>query len=142
MTNKQEGDNPQNRGMDSSATEEDRLRITERERLQALVAADLDVADRLHADDFQLITPSGLVLSKEQYLGKIASGELNYQVWEPDAPIDVRLYDRVALIRYRSQLDIVDSGHHVGLKRYWHTDSYEQRDGLWQVVWSQATEIR
>ena len=142
MTNKQEGDNPQNGGMDSSATEEDRLRITERERLQALVAADLDVADRLHADDFQLITPSGLVLSKEQYLGKIASGELNYQVWEPDAPIDVRLYDRVALIRYRSQLDIVDSGHQVGLKRYWHTDSYEQRDGLWQVVWSQATEIR
>jgi hypothetical protein len=24
----------------------------------------------------------------------------------------------------------------------WHTDSYEQRDGRWQVVWSQATEIR
>ena len=106
MTNKQEGDNPQNRGMDSSATEEDRLRITERERLQALVAADLDVADRLHADDFQLITPSGLVLSKEQYLGKIASGELNYQVWEPDAPIDVRL----SVTGWRSSLPVA-AGH-------------------------------
>ncbi|MGO8947113.1 MAG: nuclear transport factor 2 family protein [Ktedonobacterales bacterium] len=142
MTSKQEDDNLQNRGMSSSATEADLLRITERERLQALVDADLDVADRLHADDFQLITPSGAVLSKEQYLGKIASGELNYQVWGPDAPIDVRLYDRVALIRHRSQLDIIDSGHHVGLRRYWHTDSYERRGGRWQVVWSQATEIR
>jgi hypothetical protein len=142
MTAKQEDDNSQDRGVDSSATEADLLRATERERLQALVEADLDAADRLHADDFQLITPSGVVLSKEQYLGMIASGEINYQVWEPDAPVEVRLCEGVALMRYRSRLDLIDGGHLVGLRRYWHTDSYEQRDGRWQVVWSQATEIR
>ena len=142
MTTKREGDDAEVRGADYSGTEADRLRATERERLHALVEADLDAADRLHAGDFQLITPSGLVLSKEQYLGKIASGEIDYQVWEPDTPIDVRLYGAVALMRYRSRLDIIDAGHHVGLRNYWHTDSYELRDGHWQVIWSQATEIR
>ena len=48
--------------------EAERLRATERERLQALVGTDVARARRLHADDFQLINPLGGVLSKEQYL--------------------------------------------------------------------------
>ncbi len=63
----------------------DLIRATERERLRALVAADLSIADRLHADDFQLINPGGGVLTKAQYLGGIASGYLNYRLWEPDS---------------------------------------------------------
>lgn len=128
-------------GLTGDAPEADHLRATERERLRALVAADLAVADRLHADDFQLINPGGGVLSKEQYLGGIASGYLNYRVWEPDSDIDVRLYDGVALIRYRSRLHMSLDGAEGALRHYWHTDAYEQRDGRWQVVWSQATAI-
>jgi hypothetical protein len=32
-------------------------------------------------------------------------------------------------------------GEPMELARYWHMDVYEQRDGRWQVVWSQATQI-
>jgi hypothetical protein len=32
--------------------------------------------------------------------------------------------------------------HQVPQADYWHTDLYEQRDGTWQVVWSQATTIQ
>lgn len=126
----------------NSQTEADLIRATERQRLRALVEANLEVARRLHADDFQLINPRGESLTKEQYLGGIASGQLDYLVWEPESPIEVRLYDRGAVIRYRSQLEIVVQGQKVPLHRYWHTDSYEKRNGRWQVVWSQATEIR
>jgi hypothetical protein len=133
---------PEDGQVGPSAAEADRLRATERERLRALVEADMEVAGRLHPDDFQLIEPSGGVLSKEQYLGMVASGEIDYLLWEPDSPIEVRLYGSVALMRYRSQLDIVVGGRHVGLRRYWHTDSYEKRDRGWQVVWSHATEIQ
>src|SRR5947209_3828846 len=122
--------------------EVDRIRDTERERLRALVAADLTVAAQLHADDFQLITPGGTVLTKEQYLGGIASGHLNYRVWEPDGEIAVRLYGEMALIRYRSRLHMSLAGAAGVLHRFWHTDSYERRDGRWQVVWSQATAIQ
>ena len=119
--------------------EADRVRATERERLRALVNADIDVARRLHADNFQLITPFGDSLSKEQYLGAVASGDVDYLVWEPGA-IEVRLNGNMAVLRYQSQIEIVVRGTRIPLKRYWHTDSYEKRDGLWQVVWSHATE--
>jgi hypothetical protein len=120
--------------------EADLVRATERERLRALVQADLEVARRLHADDFQLINPRGESLSKEQYLGGVASGELDYVVWEPETSIDVRVHGDSAVIRYRSKLEIVVRGQWIPLQRYWHTDSYEKRDGRWQVVWSQATQ--
>lgn len=119
----------------------DQLRETERARLRALVGADMVRARQLHAPDFQLITPIGAALSKEEYLGAIASGHIRYLTWEP-ADIAVRLYDGAAVLRYRAQLEVVFSGHKVPLSDYWHTDAYERRDGQWMVVWSQATSIR
>lgn len=126
---------------DPAEAEADLLRATERRRLSALVAADMEQAHQLHAHDFQLITPSGAALTKEQYLGRIASGEFDYLVWEPES-IEVRLHGQVALIRYQARLQIVVRGQKGQLGHYWHTDSYEKRDGRWQVVWSQATEIQ
>jgi hypothetical protein len=119
----------------------DLIRATERARLRALVDANVDVARELHADDFQLINPLGGSLSKEQYLGGIASGQVDYLFWEADS-IVVRLYGDVALIRYQSQLEIIVQGQHIPRGRYWHTDAYERRDGRWQVVWSHATAAR
>lgn len=121
--------------------EANHLRATERERLRALVEADVGRARQLHADDFQLINPLGGELSKEQYLEGIGSGQLDYLFWEPDS-IAVRLYGDAAVIRYTSQLEIVVQGSHVPRQRYWHTDIYERREGQWQVVWSQATRIQ
>jgi hypothetical protein len=120
-------------------TEED-IREIERSRLRALVAGDIAAAQRLHADDFQLITPIGVVLSREQYLGAIATGHIKYNVWEP-GDIAVRLYGPAAVIRYRARLEVIFGGHLVPSSDYWHTDSYEYRDGGWMVVWSQATTV-
>jgi len=117
----------------------DQIRAIEYQRLRALVEADMEVARQLHADDFQLINPSGESLSKEQYLGAVASGEIDYLVWEPEA-IEVRLSGEMALIRYTSRLELVAGGQGIPLRHYWHTDSYERREGHWQAVCSQATE--
>lgn len=128
--------------MDHDHDAEDQLRTIERQRLHALVTADLAIADPLHADDFQLITPVGAALSKADYLGGIASGDLDYRVFEPASTIAVHLYGDAAVIRYRSRLEIVSGGSHVPLGEYWHTDLYERHLGQWQVVWSQATAIQ
>jgi hypothetical protein len=124
----------------NSQADADLIRASERQRLRAQVEANVEVARQLHADDFQLINPRGESFSKDQYLGGIASGEFDYLVWEPES-IEVRVYGEGAVIRYRSQLEIVVRGHKVTLRRHWHSDSYEKRNGRWQVVWSQATEI-
>lgn len=117
------------------------LRETERARLRALVSADVALACQFHAPDFQLITPIGVSLSRDEYLGAIAAGRIKYQAWEP-ADIAVRLYEGSAVIRYRAQLEVVFDGHNVPRSDYWHTDAYEYRDDRWMVVWSQATAIR
>jgi ketosteroid isomerase-like protein len=114
------------------------LRSTERERLRALVAGDVERAAQLHTEDFQLINPLGGALSKEQYLGGIGSGQIHYLYWEPES-IAVRLYADVAVVRYRSELEIVVKGHHIPRRRYWHTDLYERHGTQWQVAWSHAT---
>ena len=56
-----------------------------------MVDADLVAADELHSDGFQLITPGGIPLTKDEYLGAIASGSVNYLLWEPEA-IDARVH--------------------------------------------------
>jgi uncharacterized protein DUF4440 len=133
-----------NTARDSQAgvvAEADLLRATERERLRALVEANIEVAQQLHADDFQLINPAGGALSKTEYLGGIASGYLKYLIWEPEA-IGVRIFGEMAVIRYQSRIQIIVGGNTSPLGRFWHTDSYEKKNGQWQVVWSQATEIK
>ena len=122
----------------SEAEDAELLRATERERLRALLTGDVERAARLHADDFQLINPLGGALSKEQYLSGIGAGQIHYLYWEA-APITVRLYGDVAVIRYQSELEIVVQGHHIPRQRYWHTDLYERHGLQWQVVWSHAT---
>jgi hypothetical protein len=123
------------------AAEADLLRATERERLRALVEGNIEVAQQLHADDFQLINPAGGALSKTEYLGGIASGYLKYLIWEPET-IGVRIQGAMAVIRYQSHLQIIVGGNTSPLGRFWHTDTYEKQHGHWQVVWSQATEIK
>jgi hypothetical protein len=119
----------------------EQLREIERQRLRALVNADIETAWPMHAEDFQLITPNGLALSREDYLGAIGGGHIDYVTWEPEE-IAVRIHAQAAVIRYRAHLEVIFGGHRVPLSAYWHTDSYELRDGRWVVVWSQATAIR
>jgi len=114
------------------------LRSTERERLRALVTGDVERAGQLHTEDFQLINPLGGALSKAEYLGGISSGHIHYLYWEPET-IAVRVYGDVAVLRYRSQLEIVVQGRHIPRQRYWHTDLYERHGAQWRVVWSHAT---
>jgi hypothetical protein len=58
----------------------DQLRTIEHQRLRSLVDADMATARRLHADDFQLINPNGGSMSKEKYLGNIASQDPRWEL--------------------------------------------------------------
>lgn len=128
--------------MDSRAAgTEALLREAEQARLRSLVAADLSLAERLHADDYELITPGGATMSKRAYLDGIRSGDLDYAVFEPVSDIRVRMYAEAAILRYRVRIEIdIGGAHDEGT--FWHTDAYENRGGQWQAVWSQATRIR
>jgi hypothetical protein len=123
----------------------DKLASIERERLRLLVEGDVDAAAAFHADDFQLITPSGRPLSKAGYLERIRSGRISYARWDA-GDIVVRAHGDAAVLRYHAEM-VLDSGDKTAeadpvVLRLWHTDLYERRNGRWQVVWSQATETQ
>lgn len=128
-------------GSPSDSPEAEGLRATELERLRALVDADMAVVERLHADDFQLVPPPGIPLSRDEYLAAVAAGAIDYRVFEPISELQVRLYGQAAAIRYLSRIDVAVAGLGQFATQAWHTYVYERREGRWQVVWEQATAV-
>jgi len=119
----------------SSVPPEEFFRELEVQRTQALVARDITAIERLHAPEYQLITPPGVVFSRERYVATIAA-EPFYASWDI-GPMSVRVTSEMAVVRYKARLAF-PSGRVV---ECWHTDTYERRGRNWQAVWSQATGI-
>jgi len=117
------------------------IRAVQLERSAALLTSDMQVAESIHADDFQLITPLGALFSKAQYLGAVEAGIIRYTVMELDSPVDVRVHGDLALVRYRAQIEVEVQGQAYARAAYWFTDAYEKREGRWQILWSQGTGI-
>ena len=125
----------------SNESDAERIRQIERQRLRSLVEVDLVTARRIHTDDFQLINPAGAPLTKQEYLGALASGQLDYVAWEA-GDITVKLYGNAAVIRYRDNRFDVNSGNNVVHRGpMYHTNVYERRGRDWQIVWSQASGV-
>jgi len=109
--------------------------LLEGERTRALVERDLAAIERLHAPEYQLISPGGKVFSRQAYLEAIKAGPF-YAAWGIES-LSVRVSEQMAVVRYLARLEF-PSGRVVVC---WHTDSYERRASGWQAVWSQATEV-
>ena len=50
----------------------------EQRRIRALLGTQMEFARSLHADAYQLVSPLGVLLTKDQYLGALAAGALQY----------------------------------------------------------------
>jgi hypothetical protein len=133
------GGDPTDRHVPTNRQGVDAVRAAERARLSALVSADMATAERLHAPDFELVTPLGEVLDRAAYLGSVRDGGIDYRTFEPVSEMEVRVQGQVAAVRYQAMIDIEVEG--IGRLSHpaWHTYLYEQRDGRWQAVWEQAT---
>ena len=113
----------------------DYFRELERSRIRALVGRDMELLWRLHAEEYQLVTPSGRTFGRERYLREIETGDLHYRRWEA-GPIEVRAAERMAIVRYQATLELGSAGGPGTPLQCWHTDSYELKHGQWQAVWS------
>lgn len=128
-------------GSSSTSKASAEVRAAETARLKALVDADLPTLRRLHADDFELVSADGSVLTKATTLDLVGTGALDYLAFTPVSELRVRVHGDSAVVRYKSQLDVKAEGSGRLTHYAWHTDLYERRDGRWQVVWSQATSV-
>lgn len=125
----------------SQASTADRLRALEHRRLEALVDADTATARATTSGDFQLINPGGGELSREDYLGAVDAGTIDYRVLEPTSSIAIRMSGHSAVLRYQMSFDLVINGSTRLEHEGWVTELYELRRGRWRIVWEQATAI-
>jgi len=125
----------------SNSRQAERLRQTEQKRLRALVDADVAVAGTLIAKDFELINPLGEVLARDDVLGGVSSGALDYLSDTVTSQIKVRVHGNVAVARYQHTIDIAVAGIGHLTHPAWTTALYERRKGNWQIVWEQTGAI-
>jgi hypothetical protein len=117
------------------------LQEIELQRLDALVDADMSVLERVHADDFEAVPPTGERLTRQALLEAVATGDLDFEVYRVVGTIDVRLTGESAVLWYRSHIEVTATGLGRFVHDTWHTCRYEKRGGRWQIVGEQATAV-
>ena len=108
------------------------LERLDRERIQAQIGADAAALDRLYAEDFIGIGPSGIVRTKAQVIADFTSGSLRYQSITTDE-VRWRVYGDTAVETGRSTLIGKDRGKVVPPDNRF-TRVWVKRQRGWQLV--------
>ena len=115
---------------------EDYFAALELRRTTALVNRDLESMEKLHSEEYELITPAGKIFSRKDYFAAIADAPF-YSGWTVEG-IRCCIAERLVVIRYRAVL-LFPYENDI---ECWHTDTYQQDNLGWRALWSQATQIR
>src|SRR6516162_9069894 len=75
---------------------EQAIRRLDNERIQAQIGADVVALDRIYADDFIGVGPSGTVRTKTQVISDFTSGDLKFQSITTDE-VQIRVYENAAV---------------------------------------------
>src|SRR6201985_3249277 len=102
----------QGAGNSDRKTVEEAIRRVDNERIQAQIHADATALDRIYADDFIGVGPSGRVRTKPQGILDFTSGELKFQSITTD-DVQVRVYGNTAVETGRSTMIGQDKGQTV-----------------------------
>ena len=108
------------------------LKQLDQERIQAQIGADAAALDRLYAEDFIGIGPSGAVRAKGQVIADFTSGRLRFQSITTD-DVQWRLYGDTAVETGRSTMNGQDRGKTVPRDNRF-TRVWVKRLGRWQLV--------
>ena len=110
----------------------ERIRKLDQERIQAQIHADAIELDRIYADDFIGIGPSGTVRTKPQVLADFTSHELTFQSITTDE-VRIRVYGNTAVETGRSTMVGQDKGKVVPRDNRF-TRVWVRRQGRWRLV--------
>ena len=117
---------------DTKRSVEQAIRQVDHERIQAQIEADAVALDRIYADDFIGIGPSGTVRTKGQVISDFTSGDLKFQSITTD-DVRVRVYSNAAVETGRSKMIGQDRGKAVPrdnrFSRVW-----IKQGGRWRLV--------
>ena len=110
----------------------ERIRKLDEERIQAQIHADAAALDRIYADDFIGIGPSGAVRTKPQVLADFTSHDLIFQSITTD-DVRIRVYGNTVVETGRSTMVGQDRGKVVPRDNRF-TRVWVRRHGRWRLV--------
>lgn len=122
-------------------SEVDALRDLELSRLEAVVMNDMPALQALYADDFELVPPPGVVMSRDEFLGALQDGGLDFLAWDPVSELDVRVQVDTAVVTYRAEVHLLAAGMGELRHEMWQTAVFERGDQGWRVVREQSTAV-
>ena len=108
------------------------IRQLDHERIQAQIHADRVALDRIYADDFIGIGPSGTVRTKPQVLADFTSQDLKFQSITTDE-VRIRVYGNTVVETGRSTMVGQDKGRVVPRDNRF-TRVWVRRQGRWRIV--------
>jgi ketosteroid isomerase-like protein len=108
------------------------IRKLDHERIQAQIQADAAALNRLYADDFIGIGPSGAVRTKPQVLADFTSHDLKFQSITT-SDVRIRVYGNTVVETGRSTMVGQDKGKVVPQENRF-TRVWVKRQGRWQLV--------
>src|SRR5207248_7601935 len=111
---------------------EEVIKKLDNERIQAQIHADATALDRIYADDFIGVGPSGRVRTKPQVISDFTSGDLKFQSITTDE-IRVRVYGNTAVETGRSTMNGEDKGKTVPRDNRF-TRVWVKQQGRWRLV--------
>jgi uncharacterized protein (TIGR02246 family) len=125
-------------GQEQSANRDQRssvgqaIRQLDDERIQAQIQADAAALDRIYADDFIGVGPSGRVRTKAQVISDFMSGDLKFQSITTDE-VQVRVYENTAVETGLSTMVGQDKGKAVPRDTRF-TRVWVKQLGRWRLV--------
>ena len=108
------------------------IRKLDNERIQAQIHADATALERIYADDFIGVGPSGTVRTKPQVISDFTSGDLRFQSITTD-DVQVRVYGNAAVETGRSIMNGQDKGQTVPRDTRF-TRVWIKQQGRWRLV--------
>lgn len=111
---------------------EQAIRQADNERIQAQIHADAAALNRIYADDFIGVGPSGTVRTKPEVLSDFTSGSLKFQSITTDE-VRVRVYENTAVETGLSTMVGQDKGKAVPRDTRF-TRVWVKQNGHWQIV--------
>ncbi|HEY4257175.1 MAG TPA: nuclear transport factor 2 family protein [Candidatus Udaeobacter sp.] len=111
---------------------EQAIRKLDNERIQAQIHADATALDRMYANDFIGVGPSGTVRIKPQVISDFTSGKLKFQSITTDE-VRVRVYENTAVETGLSTMIGQDKGKAVPRDTRF-TRVWVKQQGRWRLV--------
>jgi ketosteroid isomerase-like protein len=124
-------------GQQGAKTDQERavaqaIRKLDNERIQAQIHADAVALERIYADDFIGVGPSGTVRTKPQVISDFTSGDLRFQSITTE-DVQVRVYGNAAVETGRSTMNGQDKGKSVPRDTRF-TRVWVKQQGHWRLV--------